>query len=206
MARTCGQCRGTGKVIAKPCDTCRGDGHVVRERKLTVKIPAGIATGQRLRLYGEGEHGSAGGPPGDLYVVVQVQEHEFFRRDGNDLYLRDPGELHDVVARGTGRVIPSRSTSEESIDIPAGTQTGATFRLRGKGMPDVSGRGRGDLIVLVHGTVPKKLTKEQRAAMEQLGEAAAGGQIRTQEAGRRGPQHLRTSQGYLRVGSEGSRV
>ena len=167
VARTCGQCRGTGKVIAKPCETCRGDGHVVRERKLTVKIPAGIATGQRLRLYGEGEHGAAGGPPGDLYVVVQVQEHEFFRRDGNDLYCEIPVNF-TTLSLGGPAVIPSLLDKQESIDIPAATQTGATFRLRGKGMPDVSGRGRGDLIVFVHGTVPKKLTKEQRAAMEQL--------------------------------------
>ena len=90
VARTCGQCRGTGSVIAKPCLTCRGAGRVQKERKLTVRIPAGIATGQRMRLTGEGEAGPGGGPPGDLYVVVHVQDHAFFRRDGNDLYCEMP--------------------------------------------------------------------------------------------------------------------
>ena len=85
VARTCSQCRGAGKVIAKPCPTCHGEGRVLKERKLTVKIPPGIATGQRLRIQGEGESGVAGGPPGDLYVVVQVQDHEFLQREGNDL-------------------------------------------------------------------------------------------------------------------------
>jgi len=90
VARTCGQCRGTGTVIAKPCQTCKGAGRVQKERKLTVRVPAGIATGQRLRLSGEGEAGGPGGPPGDLYVVIHVQEHPFFQRDGNDLYCEVP--------------------------------------------------------------------------------------------------------------------
>ena len=167
VARTCGQCRGTGQVIAKPCETCRGAGQVTRERKLTVKIPAGIATGQRLRLYGEGEHGSAGGPPGDLYVVVDVQPHEFFERDGNDLHCIVPVNF-TTLALGGDISVPALLEGEESVTVPSGTQTGTTFRVRGKGMPDVSGRGRGDLLVTVHGSVPKKLTREQRAAMEQL--------------------------------------
>lgn len=170
VARTCGQCRGTGQIIAKPCEACRGAGHVTRERKLTVKIPAGIATGQRLRLYGEGEHGAAGGPPGDLYVVVQVQEHEFFQRDGNDLHCEVPVNF-TTLALGGDIVVPALGEGEESVSVPSGTQTGTTFRLRGKGMPDVSGRGRGDMLVTVHGSVPKKLTKEQRALMEQLAKA-----------------------------------
>ena len=167
VARTCGQCRGTGQVIATPCETCHGAGHVTKERKLTVKIPAGIATGQRLRLYGEGEHGSAGGPPGDLYVVVDVHPHEFFERDGNDLHCVVPVSF-TTLALGGDISVPALLEGEESVTLPSGTQTGTTFRLRGKGMPDVSGRGRGDLLVAVHGTVPKKLTKEQRAALEQL--------------------------------------
>ena len=98
FARTCGSCRGTGSIITKPCTTCRGAGRVQKERKLTVKVPAGIATGQRLRLSGEGEAGPSGGPAGDLYVVIHVQEHPFFQRDGNDLYCRDSAELHDAGA------------------------------------------------------------------------------------------------------------
>jgi molecular chaperone DnaJ len=167
VARTCGQCRGTGQIIAKPCETCRGDGAVTRERKLTVKIPAGIAAGQRLRLYGEGEHGTAGGPAGDLYVVIDVQPHEFFLRDGNDLHCAVPVNF-TTLALGGEIVVPGLLDTKETVDVSAGTQTGTTFRLRGKGMPDVSGRGRGDLLVTVQGRVPKRLTREQRAAMEQL--------------------------------------
>jgi molecular chaperone DnaJ len=167
VARTCNQCRGSGQIIAKPCETCRGAGRTVKERKLTVKIPAGIATGQRLRLVGEGEHGAAGGPSGDLYVAVQVQDHEFFRRDGNDLFCEIPVSF-TTLALGGEVAVPALLGEEESLDIPAGTQTGTMFRLRGKGMPDVSGRGHGDLLVLVQASVPRKLSREQRAAVEQL--------------------------------------
>ena len=104
VARPCPNCRGTGKTIAKPCQTCRGAGRVGRERKLTVKIPAGIATGQRLRLHGEGEHGTAGGPPGDLYVVVHVQEHPFFHREGDDLYCELPIGFPTLALGGTVKV------------------------------------------------------------------------------------------------------
>lgn len=167
VARTCGQCRGKGTVIAKPCAACRGEGRVIKERKLTVKIPAGIASGQRLRLSGEGEHGTAGGPPGDLYVVVQVQDHPFFRREGNDLYCEVPVDFTTLALGGESKV-PALGGGTESLTIPEGTQTGATFRLRGKGLPDVSGRGRGDLLVTVQVSVPRKLTREQRRLLEEL--------------------------------------
>jgi molecular chaperone DnaJ len=166
IARVCGQCQGTGKVIARPCAACRGAGRVNQDRKLTVKIPPGIATGQRLRLYGEGEHGTGGGPAGDLYVVVHVQEHEFFRRDGNDLVCEIPVNYPTLVLGGEIRV-PTLD-GEQTLKIPEGTDTGTTMRLRGKGMPDVSGRGRGDLFVTVKVMTPRKLTKEQRQALEQL--------------------------------------
>ena len=167
VARTCSQCRGTGQIVATPCPTCRGDGRVLKDRKITVKIPAGIASGQRLRLSGEGEHGAAGGPPGDLYVVVQVQEHEFFRRDGTDLYCEMPVNFTTLALGGDIRV-PSLIDGTESLKIPEGTQTGATFRIRAKGLPDVSGRGRGDLLVTVQSAVPRKLSKEQRRVLEEL--------------------------------------
>jgi molecular chaperone DnaJ len=166
VARPCPNCRGTGKTIAKPCQTCRGAGHVGRERTLTVKIPAGIATGQRLRLYGEGEHGAAGGPPGDLYVVVHVQEHPFFHREGDDLYCEMPVAFPTVALGGTISV-PTLD-GDEDLNIPAGTQPGARFKVRGKGMPNVSGRGHGDLHVIARVAVPRKLTKEQRHLIEQL--------------------------------------
>jgi molecular chaperone DnaJ len=170
VARTCGQCRGTGQIIAKPCTACGGAGRITRERKLTAKIPAGIASGQRLRLNGEGEGGLAGGPPGDLYVVVQVQDHEFFERDGNDLHCEIPVNF-TTLALGGEVVVPSLLDDEETLTVPAGTQSGATFRIRGKGMPDVTGRGRGDLLVRVAVSVPKKLTRDQRQALEQLAKA-----------------------------------
>jgi molecular chaperone DnaJ len=170
VARTCGQCRGTGSIISSPCATCRGTGRVQQTRKLTVKIPAGIASGQRLRLSAEGEAGAGGGPPGDLYVVVHVQEHPFFHRDGNDLFCEIPLN-YTTVALGGEITIPSLE-GEQTLKIPEGTQTGATFRLRGKGMPDVvAGRGRGDLLVTVKVVTPRKLTKDQRKVLEQLAEA-----------------------------------
>jgi molecular chaperone DnaJ len=167
VARPCPNCRGTGKMIPRPCQTCRGAGRVGRERSMTVKIPAGIASGQRLRLYGEGEHGSAGGPPGDLYVVVHVQDHAFFHREGDDLYCELSMPFH-VVALGGEVKVPTLNGREE-LHVPSGTQPGSRFKLRGKGMPSVSGHGHGDLHVIARVTVPKKLTKDQRRIIEELG-------------------------------------
>jgi len=166
VARPCPTCRGAGKTISKPCQACRGAGRVGRERKITAKIPAGIATGQRLRIYGEGEHGTAGGPAGDLYVVVHVQEHSFFQREGDDLYCELPipfptlalgGEIHVPTLEG-----------DEDVKVSPGTQAGTRFKLRGKGMPNVSGRGHGDLYAIAKVAVPKKLTKEQKHLLEEL--------------------------------------
>ena len=180
VARPCSNCRGTGRVISKPCQACRGAGRVGRDRKITAKIPAGIATGQRLRLYGEGEHGSAGGPAGDLYVVVHVQDHAFFHREGDDLYCEVPMTFPTLALGGELRV--PTMVGEEEIKVPSGTQPGARFKLRGKGMPNVSGRGTGDLYVIARAAVPKKLTREQKDLLEKLArvmpqekfEAAAG--------------------------------
>jgi molecular chaperone DnaJ len=167
VARTCGQCRGTGSIISSPCTTCRGSGRVQQQRKLTVKIPAGIASGQRLRLSGEGESGGGGGAAGDLYVVVHVQEHPFFHREGNDLFCEIP--LNYPTAALGGEITIPTLEGEEAFKVPEGTQGGATFRLRGRGMLDVvSGRSRGDLLVTVKVVTPKKVTKEQRKLLEQL--------------------------------------
>jgi molecular chaperone DnaJ len=166
VAQTCRQCGGEGRVITKACPECRGHGHVARQRKLTVRIPAGIAGGQRLRLYGEGEAGPGGGPAGDLYVVVHVQEDEVFRREGDDLYCRVPVTF-PLLALG-GEVLVPTLAGQEKLSIPEGTTSGQVFRLRGKGMPSVSGRGRGDLHIVVEVATPKKLTKEQRHLLEQL--------------------------------------
>jgi molecular chaperone DnaJ len=166
VARTCGQCRGSGSIIAKPCPACRGQGRVQKEKKLTINIPAGIATGQRLRVGGEGEAGPGGGPAGDLYVVIHVQEHPFFQREGNDLYCEIPLNFPTLVLGGEIS-IPTLDGAEP-FAIPAATQTGSSFRVRGRGMPDVSGRGRGDLIVTVKVVTPNRVTKEQKKLLEQL--------------------------------------
>ena len=160
-------CRGTGRVITKPCQACRGAGRIARERKITVKIPAGIASGQRLRLVGEGEHGVAGGPPGDLYVVVHVAEHEVFRREGDDLHCEMAVGYPTLVLGGSVEV-PTLD-EEARVDVPAGTQSGHVFRLKGKGMPNVAGRGHGDLFVRVKVDVPRKLSRDQRKLVEELG-------------------------------------
>jgi molecular chaperone DnaJ len=166
VARTCGQCRGAGTVITKPCATCRGMGRVQKERKLTVRIPPGIATGQRLRLTNEGEAGPAGGPSGDLYVVIHVQDHGFFHREGNDLHCEISVNFPTLALGGDIR-IPTLE-GEETLAVPEGTQSGTTLSLRGRGMPDVTGRGRGDLLLTVKVITPKKLSREQKKLLEQL--------------------------------------
>jgi molecular chaperone DnaJ len=169
VARTCPQCQGVGKIIAKPCQTCRGAGLIARERKLAVRIPAGIANGQQLRLQGEGEAGRNGGPSGHLFVVVHVQEHEYFRRDGLNLFCEIPVNF-TTLALGGEIVVPTLDGSE-TIKVNEGTQTGTTLRLRGKGMPEVGGRTRGDIFATVQVQTPRKLTKEQRQALGQLAKA-----------------------------------
>ena len=166
VARTCPQCRGAGRIIVKPCAACKGAGTVARERKITVKIPPGIATGQQLRLQDEGEAGAGGCPAGHLFVVIHVQEHEFFRRDGNNLFCEIPVNF-TTVALGGEIQVPTLD-GPEKVKIPAGTQTGTTLRLRGKGVPDVNGRGKGDLFATVQVQTPRKLTKDQKRLLEQL--------------------------------------
>jgi len=169
VARTCPQCRGAGRIITRPCETCRGAGRLTRERKLSVKIPAGIASGQQFRLQGEGEGGAGGGPPGSLFVAVHVQEHEFFRRDGLNLFCEIRVNF-TTLALGGEVVVPTLDGTE-TVKVHEGTQTGTTLRLRGKGMPEVGGRGRGDLFVTVQAQTPKKLTREQRHLLTQLAKA-----------------------------------
>ncbi|MGE4054567.1 MAG: molecular chaperone DnaJ [Vicinamibacterales bacterium] len=168
VARPCPQCRGTGSMISNPCKKCRGAGRTTEERKITVRIPAGIDTGQQLRLQNEGEAGTAGGPSGHLYVVVQVQPHPFFRRDGVNLFCEIPVNF-TTLALGGEITVPTLD-GDETTSVPEGTQTGTTLRLRSKGLPDVGGRGRGDLFATVQGQTPKKLTREQRKLFQQLAE------------------------------------
>ena len=166
VAQTCPQCRGAGQIIARPCETCRGHGQVTEQRRITVKIPAGIASGQRLRLRGEGEAGAGGGPTGNLDVVVHVQEHRFFRRDGDDLYCEIPVSFPTLALGGEIKV-PTLD-GEETLRVPEGTESGTVLPLRAKGMPSVNGRGRGDLHVIVQVMTPRKLTREQKKLLEQL--------------------------------------
>lgn len=169
VARPCPHCRGTGRIIKTPCTTCRGQGRVAQERTLKIKIPAGIDNGQQIRLYGEGEHGLAGGPAGDLYVVIHVADHPFFKRQGDDVHIQMP-VTYPALALGSRLDVPTPAGNDVGLDVPAGTASGTRLRVRGKGMPSVQGRGKGDLYVQVSVQVPKKLTKEQRAALEKLAE------------------------------------
>ncbi len=166
VAQTCPQCRGAGQIISRPCATCHGSGQVTEQRRLTVKIPAGIASGQCLRLRGEGEAGAGGGQPGNLDVVVHVREHQFFRRDGDDLYCEIPVSF-PILALGGEIQVPTLDGAE-TVRVPEGTDAGTVLRLRGKGMPSISGRGRGDLHVVVQVMTPRKLTREQKRLLEQL--------------------------------------
>jgi molecular chaperone DnaJ len=168
VARTCGNCRGTGRIIKTPCETCQGAGRVERERSMEVKIPAGVETGSRLRIAGEGEAGTQGGPSGDLYVVLHVSEHEEFERQGSNLYSSVPITFAQAAL---GAEIPVETLeAQQQLKIPAGTQTGTVFRVKGQGMPVLGGRGRGDLFVSVTVVTPTTLTREQRKLLEQLSE------------------------------------
>jgi len=168
VSRTCGTCRGTGQVVNSPCQTCRGAGRVEREKQIEVKIPAGVETGSRLRLQGEGESGAYGGVAGDLYVVIHVGEHEQFERQGNNLYSSVPITFAQAALGAEIKV--QTLNADHSLKIPAGTQTGTVFRVRGQGMPVLGSRGRGDLFVSVSVVTPTMLTREQRKLLEQLAE------------------------------------
>lgn len=172
ISRTCGQCRGAGQTINNPCRECRGQGRVRNEKTLEIKIPAGVDTGSRLRISGEGESGAYGGESGDLYVVVNVKEHDYFERDGADLYCMMPVSFSQAALGGEIHV-PTLDGENEELKIPEATQGGTKFRIRGKGIPYLNGRGRGDLYVTVRVMTPQKLTREQRRLLEQLAEISS---------------------------------
>lgn len=168
VARTCTACRGTGRIIKNPCDNCHGTGRVEREKTMEVKIPAGVETGSRLRIAGEGEAGTQGGTSGDLYVVIHVKEHEEFERQGSNLYSSVP--ITFAQAALGAEITVQTLDGEQQVKVPAGTQTGTVFRLKGQGVPVLGGRGRGDLFVAVTVVTPTTLTREQRKLLEQLAE------------------------------------
>jgi len=164
--RTCPACQGAGQIVKERCADCRGQGRIERERTIELRIPPGVDTGTRLRVQGEGEPGPNGGPAGDLYVVLEVKEHKFFERRGADLYCTVPLSMAQATL-GTELQVPGLN-GEETMKIPEGTQSGAVFRLKGRGLPDPHGGGRGDLYFHVRVLTPTKLTREQRKLMEQL--------------------------------------
>ena len=165
---TCSKCEGTGQIIDTPCSTCRGTGEVRRPRKIHIQIPAGVDSGSRLRVAGEGEVGSFGGPPGDLYVFINVKEHRLFKRQGIDIIYEAPLSFTQA-ALGTEIEVPTLH-GKAKMNIPAGTQTGTKFRLKGRGMPKLRRGGRGDQHVLVKVQVPDKLTSKQVQLLEELAE------------------------------------
>ncbi len=166
ISRTCPNCQGSGEVVRERCAQCRGEGRLEREQTLEVRIPPGVDTQTRLRIAGEGEPGINGGPPGDLYIVLDVKDHPFFERRNADLYCTIP--IHFAQAALGAEVSVPTLNGEEKLKIPEGTQTGSIFRLKGKGLPEPHGGGKGDLYVHVSVVTPSKLTREQRRLFEQL--------------------------------------
>ena len=167
VARACSHCRGSGRIIAEECRTCHGEGRVPVERTLQIKVPPGVDSGSQLRITGEGEPGPPGSPPGDLYVVLRVHEHAFFKRDGTHLFCEVPVSVPQA-ALGAHLEVPTLDGGQTRLAVPEGTQSGTVLRVRGQGVPQLGGRGRGDLHVLVRVVVPTKLSSEQRKLLEQL--------------------------------------
>jgi molecular chaperone DnaJ len=169
VSSTCPQCRGAGEVITEPCNDCQGEGLVNKSKKVKLRIPAGVDTGSRMRLSGEGEGGRRGGSSGDLYVVIHVQEHEFFQRDGQLVFLRLPVSMVKA-ALGCEVEVPTINGST-SLKIPAGTQSGERFTLRGEGVVSLRGGRKGDMIVEAQVQTPTKLTKQQKELLHQFDES-----------------------------------
>ncbi len=173
VQQTCPKCNGTGQEIKDPCRKCHGQGRVQENKTLSVKVPEGVDTGDRIRLGGEGEAGAHGGPAGDLYVQIQVKDHPIFTRDGANLYCEVPISF-PVACLGGELEVPTLS-GKVKLKIPAETQTGKLFRLRGKGVKPVRGGSVGDLMCRVQIETPVRLTKEQRALIEKFRDSLASG-------------------------------
>ena len=164
--KTCDKCGGTGKIIKDPCDSCRGKGITKKTRKISISIPAGIDNGQAISLHGEGDVGRHGGPNGDLFVVVNIQPHKLFKRNGFDIFADIKVPFTKLVLGGSIRV-PTLE-NEVEFDIPEGTQDGAKFRLKDKGIPKINGRGKGDLEFTVKVDIPKKLSEKQKDVLREF--------------------------------------
>jgi molecular chaperone DnaJ len=168
VARTCPRCQGQGEIVSSPCENCQGKGQVKEKRTLKVRIPGGVDEGTRLRLVGEGEAGDEGMPSGDLYVITRVLKHTFFDRDENDLSCQIEISVSQA-ALGARIEIPTLDGSEV-LKIPAGVQPGEILRLKGKGVPDIAGRKKGDLYIKIQVRIPKNLSREQKSLLARLAE------------------------------------
>ena len=172
VERTCPTCSGAGQVVRNPCGSCGGSGRVAKERSLSVNIPVGVETGTRIRLAGEGEAGLRGGPPGDLYIFVNVAEHALFQRDGMNLYCQVPVSMA-TAALGGDIEVPTIDGGRSRVKIPTGSQSGRQMRLRGKGMPPLRGGGRGDMMVELAVETPVNLTARQKELLLEFEELSA---------------------------------
>jgi molecular chaperone DnaJ len=181
IERTCPNCQGRGEIIDNPCATCTGSGRVMRERTLSVNIPAGVEDGTRIRLAGEGEAGMRGGPAGDLYIFLSIKPHPFFQRDGADLYCRVPISMVQAALGGEFTVRTVDGT-EAKVKIPEGTQSGKQFRLRSKGMPVLRSRDLGDLYIQATVETPQSLTRRQRELLAEF-EAESSHKTHPESAG-----------------------
>jgi molecular chaperone DnaJ len=188
IEKTCATCQGAGKIIREPCATCGGAGRVRKEKTLRLRIPPGVETGRRIRLAGEGEAGTRGGVNGDLYVLLAVRPHKFFQRDGANLYCRVPVQM-TTAALGGDFEVPTIDGKRTKVKIPAGTQTGQQFRLKGKGMPILKSEATGDMFIEVAVETPVNLSSKQRELLKQL-DASIGGK----EAGKHSPE----SSGFMK--------
>ncbi|MGD9916797.1 MAG: molecular chaperone DnaJ [Paenirhodobacter sp.] len=167
VERTCPTCGGAGQVVKNPCHVCHGAGRVEKERTLSVNIPAGVETGTRIRLAGEGEAGMRGGPAGDLYIFIEVREHAIFQRDGVNLYCRVPVSLISAALGGEVEV-PTIDGGRSRVKVPAGSQSGRQMRLRGKGMPALRGGGTGDMVIEMAVETPVNLTSRQKELLREF--------------------------------------
>ena len=167
IERTCPSCQGRGEIINDPCASCTGTGRVVKERTLSVNIPAGVEDGTRIRLAGEGEAGVRGGPAGDLYIFLSIKPHEFFQRDGADIFCRVPIAM-TAASLGGHIDVPTLDGGQTRVKIPEGTETGKQFRLKGKGMPVLRSKVTGDMYIQVEVETPKNLTARQRELLQEF--------------------------------------
>ncbi|MDX2307959.1 MAG: molecular chaperone DnaJ [Hyphomicrobium sp.] len=167
IERTCPSCQGRGETITDPCPTCTGAGRVVKERTLSVNIPAGVEDGTRIRLAGEGEAGARGGPAGDLYIFLAIKPHEFFQRDGADIFCKVPISM-TTAALGGQIEVPTLEGAMTRVRVPEGTESGKQFRLKGKGMPVLRSTMTGDMYIQVEVETPKNLTRKQRELLEEF--------------------------------------